>query len=58
MISPPPNPDGGSGRSGVYSPHDTTPSLGAQPGLITSTGGLYGQNNVLMAPYYLSLIHI
>ncbi len=56
MTYPPPNPDGGGGHGGKpYTPPGTTPSLGAQPGLITSTGGLYGQNNVLMAPYYHTL---
>ena len=56
MTYPPPNPDGGSGHgTKPYSPPGTTPSLGAQPGLITSTGGLYGQNYVLMAPYYHTL---
>jgi hypothetical protein len=48
--------DGGSGGGGgggnPPSPKPKAGPLGANPSLITATGGLFGTNNVLLVPFY------
>src|SRR5580692_6825872 len=49
-VNPPFNPPTRPLSGGGTKP--ATPALGGSPGLLTSTGGLYGTQGLLLAPYY------